>query len=286
MLTTRIFILLYICPMILTIKEMLKINKICDLLSEETSKKCYIKETLASLVHSPNQLVVSNSNTLYFSFDSGQGEYIPALLNIDTKKLTVLKGVKDSFAISRDTETDEIYFGGSHGIYKYNPKLKTLKKLGVNNLDIWWLQVQGKLYFIKFPSLKVYDYENKSINYVPIFKNTNVNQFVFDGDNNIFFINSTGLFCINGENNVIFLKDNPRFLGMAVDKAGHVHLCSENGIYVISKTVQKIKRIVSVQGVLGMAFDKNNNLIYSNSQEIVRLIPVSRDEYYIDDNSI
>lgn len=286
MLTTRIFILLYICPMIITIKEMLKINKICDLLFEETSKKCYIKESLASLVHSPNQLVVSNTNTLYFSFDSGQGEYIPALLNIDTKKLTVLKGVKDAFAISRDTETDEIYFGGSHGIYKYNPKYKTLKKLGVNNLDIWWLQVQGKLYFVKFPSLKVYYYENKSINYVPILRNTNVNQFVFDGDNNIFFINSTGLFCINGENHVIFLKDNPRFLGMAVDKAGHVHLCSENGIYVISKTVQKITRIVSVQGVLGMAFDKNNNLIYSNSQEIVRLIPVSRDEYYIDDNSI
>ncbi|XP_034834996.1 ommochrome-binding protein-like [Maniola hyperantus] len=288
MFPVRSFFLLCIYPTVFTIKDMLKINKICDLLSEETSTQCYIKDNLASLAHSPNQLAVSQSNTLYFSFDSGQGEYLPALLNLDTKKLTVLKGVKDAFAISRDSETDEIYFGGSHGIYKYDPTFKTLKKLGVNNLDIWWIQVKEKLYFIKFPSLKVYYYENKTFKPLTELKNMIVHQFVFDDDNNIFFINSSGLFGIkHGENNVIFLKDNPKFLGMAVDNSGHVHLCSENGIYVISKMVQKVRRIVSVQGVLGITFDKDNRLIYSDSREIVRLKPVSREEYYnIDNNSI
>ncbi|CAH2230044.1 jg20253 [Pararge aegeria aegeria] len=86
--------------------------------------------------------------------------------------------------------------------------------------------MKGKLYFIRFSSLEAYYYENKKMKAIPALFNTTVNQFVFDKDNNIFFINSTELFGIkNSDNKVIFLEDNPRFLGMAVDHAGHVHLC-------------------------------------------------------------
>ncbi|XP_023952829.2 ommochrome-binding protein-like [Bicyclus anynana] len=262
---------------------MLKVNNFCDFMSKE-SKLCYIKENLASLAHSPNQLVYSGT-TLYFSFEFGQGEYIPVLLNVETKKLTVLRGIKDAFAIAKDPKTEEIYFGGNYGIYKYNPTFKMLKKLFINNLDVWWIQVKKKLYFIKFPSLMLYYYENKTIKTVQATKNSAVNQFVLDSDDNMFFINTTGLYGIkNGDNKVLFLKDKPRFFGIAVDNTGHVYLCSENGIYVINKTEHKVKRILNVQGVLAMTFDANNRLIYSDSHEIVRLTPVSRDEFSNVDN--
>ncbi|XP_038222667.1 ommochrome-binding protein-like [Zerene cesonia] len=248
----------------------------CDVQSEESNKRCFVKQTLATLPHSPNQLAVDKlTNTLYFSFDAGQGEYLPAALQLDTKRLTVLKGVKDAFAMASDEENGEVYFGGSHGIYRYNPTLRTLKRLLVKNLDIWWLVLKKRLYFIRFPSLKAYFYANRSVNGVYKLNNYTVNQFVFDSEDNIFFINGSGLFGIkNNDTSPILLRDYPRFLGMAIDNSSHVYLCSENSIYVISRIVQKVKKIVSVAGVLGICFDRDNNLIYSDSHELVRLMPV------------
>ncbi|CAG4982145.1 unnamed protein product [Colias eurytheme] len=224
----------------------------CDVQSEESNKRCFVKQTLATLPHSPNQLAVDKlTNTLYFSFDAGQGEYLPAALQLDTKRLTVLKGVKDAFAIASDEENGEVYFGGSHGIYRYNPVLKTLKRLLVKNLDIWWLVLKSDC-------------------------TLSGSRFVFDAEDNIFFINGTGLFGIkNNSTSPILLKDNPRFLGMAIDNSSHVHLCSESSIYVISQMVQKVKKIVSIAGVLGIGFDRDNNLIYSDSHELIRLMPVN-----------
>lgn len=274
----KLYAVMALYPVIIYCKEVLNSNKICDQLSENLNGRCYIKENLASMVHSPNQLAFNSvTNTLYFGFDSGQGEYLPAVYNIDTKKLTVLKGVKDAFAMASDA--NEVYFGGSYGIYRYNPVLKRLKRLGVSNLDIWWIQANAKIYFIKFPSLRLYYYENRQIKPVPQLRNSTINQFVFDSDNNIFFINSTGLFGVkNGSNNVVFIKDNPKFNGIAVDTSGHVHLCSDDGVYVIGKMLQKVKLVFNLSGVLGMTFDKDNNLIYSDSHDIIRLKPVSSQE--------
>ncbi|KPI99756.1 PREDICTED: ommochrome-binding protein-like [Papilio xuthus] len=264
--------------MIFTTVECSKnLGKVCDLVTDDLLKQCYIRETLVSISHSPNQLAVNkNTNTVYFSFDSGQGEYIPAAVQIESKKVTVLKGVKDAFAVTNDPLIGEMYFGGSNGIYKYNPAQQTLKRLAVKNLDIWWLFFKKIIYFIRFPSLNAYCYHDRLVKPVTPLMNVTVNQFVFDNDDNIFFINGTGLFGIkNGQSDIILLRDSPRFLGMAANNKGHVYLCSENEIFVISKMIQKVKKIVNIPGVLGMTFDKDNNLIYSDSHEIVRLLPIS-----------
>ncbi|VVD00292.1 unnamed protein product [Leptidea sinapis] len=239
-------------------------------------KHCFVKQTLASLAHSPNQLAVDKvTNSLYFSFDSGRAEYLPASLKIETRKLTILHGIKDAFAIASDEANSEIYFGGIHGIYRYNTMTKTLRRLVVKNLDIWWLILKKHLYFVRFPSLKAYCYKNRSVEPVRQLQNYTVNQFVFDGDNNIFFINGSGLFGIKKDKSeAVLLKDNPKFLCMASDNLGHIHLCAEDGIYIISKIVLKVKKVVNVQGVLGMTFDSENNLIYSDSHEMVRLLPI------------
>ncbi|XP_026758474.2 ommochrome-binding protein-like [Galleria mellonella] len=252
-------------------------TKYCDLQSNDITKQCFVKETLASLPHSPNQLAVDrSSNILYFSFDIGQGEYIPATLRIDTKKVTVLKGVKDAFAVAANTATGDIYFGGSHGIYKYNRLIKVLKRLSVSNLDIWWLFIKNYVYFIKFPSLSAFYYQNKALKPVPQLKSTTVHQFVIDKDDNTIFINGTGLFSIKNDSNIAtLLKNSPKFFGMSINSEGHVYVCSEDGIFVISEMFQKVKRIINIQGVLGFTFDKHNNIIYTDSHELIRLLPVN-----------
>ncbi|XP_026732924.1 ommochrome-binding protein-like [Trichoplusia ni] len=257
-------------------------SKYCDVVSTDPSKHCYVKETLTTIAHSPNQLSVDKTtNTLYFSFDFGQGEYVPAILNIETKSLSVLKGVKDAFAISNDPATGEMYFGGSHGIYKYSAANKSLQRLNINNLDIWWLFIKKNIYFIKFPSLSAFYYENKTVRAVQELRGDIVHQFVLDKEDNIFFINGTGLFGIKRDHyRPVLLRDHPRFLGIATDNNGIVHVCSEDGIFVVTKMVQKVKKVINVQGVLGLTFDKSNNIIYSDSHEIVRLVPMARETYY------
>ncbi|KAJ0174425.1 hypothetical protein K1T71_009533 [Dendrolimus kikuchii] len=252
-----------------------RVGKYCDYAKEPT-KQCYVKEILATLPHSPNQLAVDKTtNSLYFSFDYGQGDYIPALLDLETKKIRVLKGVKDAFAIANDAVNNEMYFGGSYGIYRYKPRNRTLKRLNVSNLDIWWLYVNKNIYFIKFPSLNGYFYEKRSIITMRGLKNISVHQFVFDQDGNVFFINSTGLYGIRKDEDIaVLLGDNLRFVGIASDNNGYVYVCSDDGVFIVRKIVQKIRKLINVQGVLGMAFDKANNFIYSDSHELVRLLPM------------
>lgn len=223
-------------------------SKYCDVVSTDPSKHCYVKETLTTIAHSPNQLSVDKTtNTLYFSFDFGQGEYVPAILNIETKSLSVLKGVKDAFAISNDPATGEMYFGGSHGIYKYSATNKSLQRLNINNLDIWWLFIKKNIYFIKFPSLSAFYYENKTVRAVQELRGDIVHQFVLDKEDNIFFINGTGLFGIKRDHyRPVLLRDHPRFLGIATDNNGIVHVCSEDGIFVVTKMVQKVKKVINV----------------------------------------
>lgn len=248
-------------------------EKFCNIQSDYVTGQCYNKETLANIPHSPNQLAVDRtSNVLYFSFDSGMGEFVPGKLTIGNNTLFVLKGIRDAFAIASDFATGDLYFGGSHGIYKYSPDLRSLKRLAVQNLDVWWLVIRRKIYFIKFPSLSAFKYENRSIRYVEQLRNHTVHQFVFDKEDNIYFINNTGLFGIkSGSMEAHLLKDHPKFIGMARDNYGYVYLCSEDGIFMIRK-MHKITRVIGVKGVLGLTFDRNNNIIYSDSHEIVRLV--------------
>ncbi|KAG6447526.1 hypothetical protein O3G_MSEX004984 [Manduca sexta] len=265
--------------LMLTLVESKYLNKLCDLPTNDPTKQCYVKEALFSISHSPNQLAVDKStNTLYFSFDTGQGEYIPALLKIDTRKLTVLQGIKDAFAIA--SSPGEMYFGGSYGIYKYDTIKRNLWRLNVPNLDIWWLFIKKNIHFIKFPSLNAYSYSDRTVKEMKAFRSNIVHQFVIDKNDNLFFINSTGLYGIkSGTNVALLLKNSPRFIGMAIDHKNVVHVCSEEGIYVVRKMIQKVKKIISIQGVLGMTFDKVNNLIYSDSHELVRLIPMAKGTY-------
>ncbi|XP_061719158.1 ommochrome-binding protein-like [Cydia pomonella] len=238
--------------------------------------QCYLKDVLASIHHSPNQLAVNRrTNSLYFSSDV-DGEYVPVMLDIDSKDLRLIKGVKDAYAIASNNIDDEIYFGGSNGIHRYKPVDKTLTSLAITNLDIWWLYFKKNIYFIQFPHLNVYVYKDRTIKVVRQLKNTQVNQFVFDREGYIFFVNVSGLYGVKKfSHEHVLLRAKPQFLGMASDNKGAVFVSSDSAIYVVNKTDQKVKRVVRVPGVMAMAFDKENHLIYSDGQELVRLLAVT-----------
>lgn len=261
--------------------EAVKPSKICDVLSMDTSKQCYIKEILAKITHCPNQITFDRTtNSLYFSLDTGDNTYIPTFFRMDNKKMGILKGIKDAFTVASDYENFNIYFGGNHGIYKYNTMFKILKRLLIPHLDIWWLFVKKNIYFIQFPSLKAYQYSEKVIEEVPELENKTVHQFVLDYKDNFIFVNSSGLYSVKkGGYNAKLLKSGRTFLSVAVDNNNIVHVCGDDAIFVVSRIKQKVMRIITIPGVTGIAFDKSNNIIYCDAQEIARLIPVSQDIY-------
>lgn len=271
----RLFQIMFIIQ-VSAIKEF---KPLCNMVSDD-GKQCFVKELLTNADHSANQLAVDKkTNTLYFSFDAGQGEFIPAMLNIETKKLKLLKGVKDAFAIASEDKSGYIYFGGSNGIYRYIPLDKKLMKLGLGDLDVWWLAVKKSIYYIQFPTLRAYVYKKKTVKPVKDLKNVVMQQFVFDFQGNIFFINSTGLYGLRkNEKNPVLLRDSPKFFGLAVDNKGLVYVCSEDGVYLIKNEDRypDVVRVVSIPGVLAITFDKDNHLIYSDSHDLVRLLAMQR----------
>ncbi|XP_047992792.1 ommochrome-binding protein-like [Leguminivora glycinivorella] len=251
-------------------------GKYCNIISAD-EKKCHLRESLVIIDHSANQIAVDKkSNTLYFSFDAGQGEFNPALIGIDSKKLKLLKGVKDAFAIATDDKTGDVYFGGSNGIYKYSHLTSKLMRLDIKQLDVWWLVIRNHIYYIQFPDLKAYVYKCKMIKLLEQLYNSVMNQFVFDAEKNIYFINGTGLYRVGRDDTkVVLLRSTPKFLGMTTNIYGTVYVCSDSGIYYIRKD-QKLAKYVSIQGVLALTFDKDNHLIYSDSRELVRLLPMEK----------
>lgn len=250
----------------------------CDVWSIGVIKQCFAKETLTTLRHNTNQMTVDTiSNVLYFGLDLyGTGDSTPGILNIETKKLTVLKGVKDAFAMAADEKTGIIYFGGTYGIYRYNRTEKTLRRFYIQELDVWWLWLNKGLHFIRFPELRAYIYRNKKLIINSKLKNIVIHQFVIDKDDNVFFINNTGLFGLRRfATSPVLLETQPKFVGMAIDKLGNVYVCSEEGIFVVKKLVSRVKKVLPIQGVLSMVFDRDNHLIYSDSNQLVRLIPIN-----------
>ncbi|KAL4703063.1 hypothetical protein ACJJTC_010183 [Scirpophaga incertulas] len=248
-------------------------EKICQAQTENQIKYCYIREILVSIPHDSNQIAVDKiTNTLYFSIYTWQEEHVPVMMKIGSKKLTVLKGVRDSFGMAYDEVSRSMYFGGSRGIYKYNTAQRSLKRLLLKNLDVWWMFVKKNLYFIQFPSLRAYVYDNKTMKQVEGLRSSFAHQFVYDFHENIFFINASGLYGVkNNSDKAILLRDNSRFTAMAIDNYGQIYVSSDESIFILSNVVPEVRRLVNIDGVIGMTFDKNNNLIYTDSHRIVRM---------------
>lgn len=252
-------------------------TKFCELWSDEISKPCYTKDVLVTRAHSAHQLAVDeDTNTLYFSFDFGDGKYVAASLNLNTRKTEMIQGIKDVFAIAASPWSSEVFFGGSHGLYRYDPARKVLKRLATR-FDIWWLVLKdGNIYFIQFPNLHTYYYVNKTVRTVEVLKDTKVQQFVFDAHNNVFFSNGSGLYKVRErDQKIILIKNYTGLLGLATDINRVVYVCSDDeGIFIFKDLEEQLKMVANIIGVAAITFDNHNNLIYSDKSSIVRLVPV------------
>lgn len=235
----------------------------------------YETETLREDLDRPYLLVVDNStNNLYFSYNvkENDDEFRSARLNLNTKEFNNIEGVTNGFAQTVDQTTHEIYIGGSDGIYKYDYGQNKAEIIGERGSNIWTLYFKDVLYYSLFPHQFLYVMEDGQSRRFPDLEDTKVDHFVIDKENDIFFSNNTGLFSQKkGTKNAVLYKETPVLRSLTTDKNGNVYACLQDGIYAVRKSTTSLERVVEINDGFGLAFDNDNNIVYSDASRLIRL---------------
>ncbi|XP_022117479.2 ommochrome-binding protein [Pieris rapae] len=238
----------------------------------------YEKEVLRTDVDRPYLLAVDYStNTLYYSFNidfNDDVSYKSAFLNLNTKESGEVTGVTNGFAHTVDQKTHEVYIGGSDGIYKYDHKSKKAELFGANGSDVWGIYYKEILYYLDFPRQFLYTYIDGVSTRFKDLEDTKVDQFVIDNEDILFYTNATGLFGQKkGTKDAVLFKNNMSVRSLTTDINGNVYLCELDDVYKVNKETRGIDKVTEVNDCFGLAFDNENNLIYSNATSLVRLKP-------------
>lgn len=242
----------------------------------------YVRELLKNDIQTPKYLGYDRStNSLFFKhFDTDVARsYIGARLNLDTNELVTIDEVKYVGTVAVDVKTNEVYLSIGREIYKYNKNnnkvefVDFFKSRKASFAKIVFAK-DDVVYVSAVPYSKVYkvvDYDNSKFKELESTRATNL---VIDDSNNIFFTNNTGLYRKNvGSQETVYYKDTNDFTfsGLTINNAGDIYAFSaSSGIYAVSKDTNEIIKVCNVNA-RGLTFDADDNMIYSESEEIYRL---------------
>lgn len=253
----------------------------CNGVTVKNSHVLHEREVLKTNVDKAFFFTVDRStNTLYFSYSilGEENAFTAAKLDLSDKEFHNITSVPNGFAQSVDKTNNEIYIGAYDGVYKYDPKKDTAERYADVDADIWSLYYKDHLYYTEFPSQFLYMVINGASTRVKDLEDTKVDVFVIDNDDVMFYSNDTGLYGQKkGTKDAELYHDFDFYTarGMTIDKNGLVHFCMHDGIFVVNKDAKKFDKIVDMD-VFGIAFDRNNNIIYSDANSIYRLKPNHR----------
>ncbi|CAK1549141.1 unnamed protein product [Leptosia nina] len=235
----------------------------------------YEKEVLKSDIDRPYLLAVDYStNTVYFSYNAVMNNdvlYKTAFINLNTKSNGDVDGVTNGFAQTVDQKTHEIYIGGSDGIYKYNHKSKKAEFFGAADTDVWMIYYKDSLYYSDFPKQFLYTYIDGVSTRFKDLEDTKVDQFVIDNEDMLFYTNASGLYAQKkGTKDAILYNNNKTVRSLATDVNGNVYVCEIDDIYKVNKERHALDKVTDVDDCFGLAFDNENNIIYSDATSLVR----------------
>lgn len=265
---------------IITVVRAIPVPENCIGVTIKNSPTLYEREILATGLDRPYLLAIDHSaNTLYFSYSIVTGEdeaFRTANVDLKDKELKNITSVRNGFAQAIDSTNNEVYIGGDEGIYKYDPKKDTAELYAANDTNIWMLYFHDDLYYAGFPSQILYVIKNgESVRFKDL-EDTKVDMFVIDKDDDMFYSNTTGIYGQKkGTKDAELYKifDDTAARALTVDKNGIVHACMVDGVYVANKNEKKFDKILDLDEGFGVAFDRNNNIIYSDSTTVYILKP-------------
>ncbi|XP_013194808.1 ommochrome-binding protein [Amyelois transitella] len=239
------------------------------------------EEVLKENMDRPYLLTVDRSkDVLYFSYNvvENSDNFISARLNLKTEEFKTIDDVPNGFAQTVDEATNDVYIGGSDGLYKYDYSTHKSEAIGEKGSDIWNVFFKDVLYFSVFPSQFLYTLSYGEVSRFKDLQDTKVDHFVIDSNDVMYFTNATGFYGQRkGTSTATVYKEQERtdngIRGIAIDTRGKVHICLQTGIFVLNTDTNSLDSVLQIDDAFGLAFDSSNNIIYSDATRLVRLIP-------------
>ncbi|XP_053619702.1 ommochrome-binding protein-like isoform X1 [Plodia interpunctella] len=236
----------------------------------------YKQEVLFTDIGKPINLFIHKfSGVIFFSHTITNGTSIDFAIrscHIDSRVCNEVKGLPSGYAIGYDAQFDEIFMGGSDGIYQYNFITKTATPFGAEDKNIWALYVNKNFYYIQYPSQKLYVLQEDGFFKVAEATKIEVEQFFISRDKSVYYSNKTALYKVElRSRKIIVLNDDIVVRQIAEDKYGDVYFCASNGIYVEDKPYRRIKCLAKIDDLYGLTFDELDRVIYSDATSIYRL---------------
>ncbi|VVC94503.1 unnamed protein product, partial [Leptidea sinapis] len=238
--------------------------------------KWYDKEILWSQLGRPYNLNIHKaSNTLLFSYSVpetySEVDFQLAYYNIDVKEYAMIPGIVGGCSVAIDQKNDEIYLGGSDGIYTYNMITKIADYYKEKGKNIWGLFYKRNLFYISYPNQKLLMQIDDKFAEVKEFENIEVDYFHISESNEILYANKSGLYKYDNNNSkTLVLSEVLSIRQISEDLDGTVYICTSIGLY--SYNQNSLQNILSLKNLHGIAFDKNNNFVLSDEKNIFKLI--------------
>lgn len=239
----------------------------------------YKKHVILADVNIPSKFSIDrNRNNLFFCINADQlsdQSFHSVVLNLETGSTAIVPGIRNGFASAVDQNSGAIYLGGSDGIFSYNYQTGDVDKPALlSGVDIFDMYYKDDLYFV--------DTANQNLNLCKDGKMKTVfppdsryliHHCALDHSNTFYFVSSSGLYKRKKDSTSATLLDNSgiQYRGVAFDIHGDPYFVAQDGIYVI-KEVLRPQLIYAVDNAFGLAFDKNNNLIYSDERSVMILL--------------
>lgn len=262
----------------------LKKTKCAENVGIRVNGKNHEQKVLINGLDRPYQLsyyeVTATDYVVFFSYNIGNYSESTFAIGYSAKGNLLpvpITKVKNGFATAANHKERLVYLGGSDGVYVHDVKTRiggneTLVSLLIPNHDIWDLFYRDEhLYFIAFPSRRLHKhYSGKTELQEHIHEK--LYNFVIDDDGDTFINNKTGVYMIKKDSkHRIHMKGPKVFRAFEVDRRGIAHFCGQNGVYVADKDKQELNEIAKIDNIFGLTFDKDNNMIYSDPHQIVKL---------------
>ncbi|XP_045766253.1 ommochrome-binding protein-like [Maniola jurtina] len=244
-------------------------------------KKAYKKQVVLADVNIPYKFSIDrNRNKLFFCINADEfsdQSFHNVILDLNTASVEVVPNIRNGFASAVDQNTGSVYLGGSDGIYKYSYQTHDIEKPAlVRGVDIFDMHFKDDLYFVDTTNLDLHVLRNNQQSIVPSVEEYGIHHCAIDGNDNLILANPTGLFLMpKGAKSPIRLSGNDNIeniRGITTDVHGEPYLIAQNGIYSIDHVNKQVEMILPLENGYALAFDKDNNIIFSDERSVVKLI--------------
>lgn len=240
----------------------------------------YNKHIILADANVPSKLSIDRlSNTLFFCINADEfsdQSFHLVVLDLNTGLNAIIPGIQNGFASAVEPE-GAVYLGGSNGIFEFN--YRTFDVYGtaiLKGVDIFDMYFHKYLYFVETATQNLFVWKNGGKTSIKELEGYGIQHFLVNNFEDILFVNSSGVYMLRKGTKLPITfggaSTTAHFRGMTADINGLPYLIAQDGIYTIDMTQRHVVKTIPMENIFGLAFDKDNNMVYSDERSVVKLI--------------